>query len=243
MAVRSVQWSSFTKLPCAGCAPSDVILCTTFNLTIAARLTNTTTFKNGTGQLVYRYTFLYDVDDDKFPGFTCSNITGVFCQGCMTQWISEQLQGIINIIPAAPSILNQTAYQASQDLLVNPTPLNINLFASNPSNQNAMEVRVLWGWTQNFRSTVGFTYTSVSGQLFIDGSPISDFVNETTGLETGGGPVELDISTAGAAHSFTLNSGQTSILTLTLTPQPGSSLPDVRWLLKNMYLSVYGVAP
>lgn len=244
MAVRSVQWSSFTKLPCAGCAPSDVILCTTFNLTITARLTNTTTFKNGTGQLVYRYTFLYDIDDDKFPGFTCSNITGVFCRGCMTDWIVEQLTNIINIIPAAPSVFSQTAYQESADFLLNPTPININLFVTNASTQSAMNATLAWGYAQEFQSTVPFDFTGATSQLFIDGSPISNFVNAPAGkalIGVGSGCNEILPAPTGG-HSFTLNTGQTSIVTLTITPTPGAIPPDLVWGARQMFITAFGVS-
>jgi hypothetical protein len=241
LAIHTVEWSSFAKLSCSGCTPADVFLCTTFDFILPARLTRTTQSRIG-NQVVYKYTFTYDIDDDQFPGFTCANISGALCRGCMTDFVVQSIAAAVSVLPPPATFLNQVAYTESNDFLLNPdTGVNINLFATNPSSLASMEAQIHWGWMQRVSTTGPIDFTSIAGQVSIDGNPIPNFAGQDVGVQILGGPTVITTSASGA-HSFVLNSGQTSIVTLALTPVHGAALPDTAWLGQHMYLSAYGVS-
>jgi len=109
---QSVTWSSRDRLSCAGCAPANVILCVRSNLVgpkaCAAGATSPDTtfvFRTIEGTVMtalmadtspcgttYRYVITYD-DSQLLAGkkLTARDVLGVFCQGCMTDWVKEQV--------------------------------------------------------------------------------------------------------------------------------------------------------
>lgn len=96
MATRTVSWTSFGRLSCAGCTPADVILCTTFNdATVPAQLISVQRLSTGCGGGYFQYTFSYDTADlpEGVTGLTCANITNAFCKGCLTTWVTQQVTG------------------------------------------------------------------------------------------------------------------------------------------------------
>lgn len=231
MASKTVRWVSCANLSCAAALPAQVTLCTTLG-SISAQLTDV---QSGCGCQdginCWRYTFLYD-ETKAFEeaGFNASMITGAFCSGCINDYILEQV----------PKIVNQIVYLDAHNFLAAPdTPVDLNLAVVNPSATKDVQAFAQWGYVQNFNSTNFGDLTGVSLQLYIDGTPISIFVNQTAGITV----PPVNITTGGAAgnYPFLIPAGQTNQLKLTFTPFHGALLPDTAWQTKNMFLSVYGV--
>lgn len=242
MATFIVEWSSTTKLPCAGCVPEDVILCTVRNdlpivyaKLIGSRI-DTSQRKHAGGQTVYVYRFSYINDNEGFVPLTCREISGALCRGCLTKWIEA-------ILPTPVQVYNEIVYQATRDFIADPvTPVVLSLVVTNPSVTQAMKAQATWGWTMHVDNSqdVFLDPNSLSGQIDIDGTPISTFVNQTITTEIPGGPVIFDMP-ANGAHPFIVNEGTSNVITLTITPHRGTNLPGNAWRGDNMYVAVYGV--
>ena len=97
-----ITWRSNTKLSCAGCAPSDVIICvpqafvahpdTEFQPSfITGRLVSSVVTRGTCNNVSYKYAIAYD-DAQITTGYilTCQDITGVFCEGCLSQWVEDR---------------------------------------------------------------------------------------------------------------------------------------------------------
>lgn len=97
-----ITWRSATKLSCAGCAPSDVIICvpqafvahpdTEFQPSfITGRLVSSVVVRGTCNNVSYKYAIAYD-DAQITDGYTltCQDITGVFCEGCLSQWVEDK---------------------------------------------------------------------------------------------------------------------------------------------------------
>lgn len=123
MAIKTVEWSSNSRLSCAGCAIANVILCLeeglvaprtcptvpnalpqvtpneSFELrTLKATLTNYVQVKNNCGGSYYRYVFSYE-DTLLVPAtvLTSASIKGVVCEGCITQYIDDSVGNEIKL--------------------------------------------------------------------------------------------------------------------------------------------------
>lgn len=102
--IRSVEWSSGSLLSCAGCLPADVVLCVNPGLlpqpldyyeftTIDASLVSIAKSTTCGCEATYRYTFEFDDLDLIAPTeLIASDITGVFCKSCFTQWVLDEIQ-------------------------------------------------------------------------------------------------------------------------------------------------------
>lgn len=113
MALKSVTYCATSRLSCANCTPADVVICisespgkvvqspcfpeeVTTNTTLTtfdATLISFTMFNGSCNSKVFKYTFQYDdsilvdVDDP----ITTEDITGVFCKGCLHNWVEEKV--------------------------------------------------------------------------------------------------------------------------------------------------------
>lgn len=120
MATRTVLYSNTSLLQCAGCAPADVILCVPSNKVaepacpagmassvpnetversyISASLVATAKAANQCGGYIYTYTFTYD-DAQLVPGeqINTSDIQGVLCRDCATQWVEDLVGNDVRI--------------------------------------------------------------------------------------------------------------------------------------------------
>jgi hypothetical protein len=121
MALQLVTYSSQTKLSCASCEAAEVVLCirpeiiapyvcaegddpeTPFVLhTIPATLLNWNKTTQGCGRkciTTYRYVFQYD-DESLVPPnlLVCGDIEGVFCRGCLTEYIDDKVGYDVTVI-------------------------------------------------------------------------------------------------------------------------------------------------
>lgn len=133
-----INWTSTVQLQCTACLPADVILCvnpekTVDSLTaIPAVVTARTFSKNPCGLSNYTYTFEYN-SDLLLEGEVIlrNDITGVFCKGCLTEWVEEQIQngaGAVNVDVAlegdgllATPISVRVSADVQNDLIVDGT--------------------------------------------------------------------------------------------------------------------------
>lgn len=115
---QSVTWTSRDKLSCAGCAPANVIMCVTASLvgpkacaagaiapettfvfrTVEATIMSALMTNPGPCGTTYRYVITYD-DDQLVDGALLlpRDILGVFCQGCLTDWVKEQVGNEVSL--------------------------------------------------------------------------------------------------------------------------------------------------
>lgn len=208
-----------------------MILCTNLGFSVPAQLITAQSGCGCDGANCLRYTFLYEETPAQIAAaFGSQNIRGAFCAGCITDYILEQ----------APGIINEVSYIAEHNFLIAPdTPVNLDLVAVNPSATKSMRAMVQWGYVQNFNSTNFGDLTGVSLQLYVDGNPISTFVNQSAGITVP--PVDITTSGGTGAYSLVIPPGASNLLRLIFTPFHGALLPDTAWRTKDMYLSAYGV--
>lgn len=134
-----IKYCSQTRFPCAGSSAPAVILClnnpdlVTTGAFLATTICQFYTLDNGCGGSLWQYTFSYDADlllDDTVPVGT-SNITGVFCKDCLTDYFQTQIDDIILLINKDFVYVERTTnYTASPtDELINFTngPANLTL--------------------------------------------------------------------------------------------------------------------
>lgn len=116
MTTVQISYCSSSKLACTSCLPADIILCVpeefvaphlcSDDLTdqtyqyrhIVASLTAYTKSVDCAFNTVYTYTF--EFDDEQIvtdSGFLASDVTGVFCKGCLTNWIEDIVGNEIEI--------------------------------------------------------------------------------------------------------------------------------------------------
>lgn len=116
MATKSVEWSSTICVSCAGCSPSDIIVCVNPILiaqkactglesttdfvynTILGQLLSCVTLGECTGTKAFKYTIIYD-DTQLIPDTTLSSgdITGIVCAGCLTKYVEDLAGNEINV--------------------------------------------------------------------------------------------------------------------------------------------------
>lgn len=94
MATQTVEYLSSTKL-CCGTLPVDVILCVPTTVTllgvayVEAQLTAQSCYKTG---CTTSYLQTFTIDDSQLAEditLSGSEITGVFCKGCVTTWVED----------------------------------------------------------------------------------------------------------------------------------------------------------
>jgi len=116
--MKSVLWSSCSKLSCASSSSPSVILCLSDTglvqspacpdetpesfafTTIEATLTKFWRDNNGSCNASYRYLFQYDENDlvDPETPLTTAQIVGAFCKGCFTTWIEEAVGDEVTLV-------------------------------------------------------------------------------------------------------------------------------------------------
>jgi len=112
VATRSVTYCSGNRLSCTGCLPANVILCLDsdellapitcpetdvdtpflFNI-IEASLISFSKSSGSCSTSIYKYIFEYDdvlLLDPSQP-LTSADIIGVFCKGCITNWVEQKI--------------------------------------------------------------------------------------------------------------------------------------------------------
>lgn len=271
MAIKTVEWTSFTRLSCAGCAPADVFICTTFDVVIPGQMISFQQFNNGCGQKFYRYTFTYDTDDlpEGVTGITCANITGVFCQGCLTQWVEQEiaeatadvgglqlqidalvdvdadLQVQIDVLEANPraETFGAQSYLQGYSFLLNPgVPVDLNLVVTNPSAVNSMAVNACFGWDLSLVSGVAYAPTGASSELFQDAVLVPNSGRDASENWTPGGIRTVNFTAGTGEHHFILPPSGSTTLTLTISEAGGGPpAPDGGWGAEHIYLSAFGV--
>jgi len=134
MTTRFVSYCSFTKLPCAWGNAKDIILCLQDAAlvlqpdppcalpitTIEAHICQVFTMSDSCQRQLWQYTFQYESELLANPDtpLATSDIVGVFCQDCETEWIQEQISCALSggEIPFTVTDTN------SVNLTVNATP-------------------------------------------------------------------------------------------------------------------------
>jgi len=271
MAIKTVEWTSFTRLSCAGCAPSDVFICTTFDVVIPGQMISFQPFNNGCGQKFYRYTFTYDTDDlpEGVTGITCANITRVFCQGCLTTWVEQEiaeatadvaglqaqidalvlvdvdLQLQIDALEANPKaeVFGAQSYLQGYSFLLNPgTPVDLDLVVTNPSAVNSMAVDADWGWDLSMVSTIAYAPTGASSELFQDAVLVPNSDRDASENWTPGGLRAVNFTAGTGHHHFILAPSGSTTLTLRISEAGGGPpAPDSGWGAEHIHLSAFGV--
>lgn len=109
---KSVVWISCSRLSCASAQSPDVVLCVTdpallapitcspedyTPATIDAVLTKVWKDVSPCGEVSWRYILNYDENDlaDPTVALTTAQVDGVFCQGCLTTYIQDQVRRIL----------------------------------------------------------------------------------------------------------------------------------------------------
>lgn len=116
MSLLTVDYKSYSKLSCAGCLPAEVVLCLPKELVgsqnicvadapapyefsyINAQLISYMQLLDTCHKVYYRYVFSYD--DTQLVSstvLTCADIEGVFCKGCLTQWIEDKVGNEVQV--------------------------------------------------------------------------------------------------------------------------------------------------
>lgn len=268
MAIKTVEWTSFTRLSCAGCAPSDVFICTSFDVVIPGQMISFQQFNNGCGQKFYRYTFTYDTADlpEGVTGITCANITGVFCQGCLTTWVEQEIAGAtadvaglqtqidalvlvdadlqvqIDLIDANPKaeVFGAQSYLQAYSFLLNPgTPVDVDLVVTNPSAVNSMAVNATFGWDLSLVSSTTYGPTGASSQLFQDAVLVPNSDRDASENWTPAGIRAVNFTAGTGEHHFILGPGASTTLTLRISEAGGT--PDTSWSAEHIYVSAFGV--
>lgn len=263
MAFKNVEWTSFTRLSCAGCAPADVILCTTFTpSTVPAQMISFQQFNNGCGQKFYRYVFSYDTE--KLPagvtGLTCANITGAFCKGCLTTWVEELLAGAIAnltaqfmevittifaaIEAAKAKTFSDSVREASFSFLADPTTSHdVDLLITNPSSTRPMRLTIGYGFAMDVEATDAFNDVTMTGQLQIDGSDVSGEVGTAEFRWTvGGDAMHAHFAAPGGVYNdYLLAAGASVTARLHLTSTVTAPAPDEIFAATGIYLAAFGV--
>jgi hypothetical protein len=272
MALRTVEWVSYNRLSCAGCTPADVFICTTFDeLVISGQLVSFTVVPNQCGQKFFRYVFSYDTDDLPIgnTGLVCSNITGVFCQGCMTQWIEQEIADVvvdvtglqtqidalevvdadlqvqIDVLEANPRavVFQGQAFELGFSWIVNPgADFDLDLIVTNPSAVNSMAVDADWGWDLSLVSGIAYSPTGASSILLQDAVLVANSGRDASENWTPGGIRTVNFTGGTGHHHFILAPGGSTTLTLRLSPAGGGPpAPDTGWSAEHIYLSAFGV--
>lgn len=259
MASKTVEWTSFNRLACAGCTPADVLLCTTYNVVIPASLVSFQTFNNGCGGKFYRYVFNYDSADlpEGVTGLTCATITGSVCKGCLTQWVEQQDAAIeteitlleeqiaLDISAARPLIFNSQTSSQAFSFLADPTAVHdVDLVIANPSLTRPLPVDISWGWSLILQASGPFVDTGALGRLYIDGSliPITSSMDASVFWAVAGTPTLFDFAGPGGHYHTTVVAGGSITARLRMTSATvGAPTPDISWGVENMYVSAFGV--
>lgn len=127
---KTVVYTSPIRLSCISVTPApDVILCLTDSsllapvicpdsesevpydfTTLEAKLNKS--WKNGDncGAITYSYVFAYDETLLAVPGtaLVASQISGVFCEGCLTDWVQEEVGNEVSLVDNGNGTLTLT---------------------------------------------------------------------------------------------------------------------------------------
>ncbi len=107
---KSVVFSMCSRLACASATSPAVVLClnsdallTSGRTTIDGVLTKVYRVQDtcgGCGTL-WRYVISYDntLLVDPTSALTSDEVTGIFCKGCLTTWVSEEIAAAIAALP------------------------------------------------------------------------------------------------------------------------------------------------
>jgi hypothetical protein len=115
---KSVVWSSCARLSCSNQETPEVVLCLTDSsllapftcpdetessfafTTIDAVLTKSWKDCGSCGTGTYRYLFQYDENllADPTTPLVTADVAGVFCKGCLTDWVEEKVGDEIQVI-------------------------------------------------------------------------------------------------------------------------------------------------
>lgn len=97
---KSVVFSTTGRISCAGQSNPTVILCLSDDTllasgrsTIEGTLTNAYRTGNDCSCPTWRYVVSYDESllTDPAVALTADEVTGIFCKGCMTNWIEDEV--------------------------------------------------------------------------------------------------------------------------------------------------------
>lgn len=107
MTTKYVKYCSYWKAPCAKVTDAPVVLClqdaalvVQFDppcglplTTILATICQAYTLNDGCGNALWNYTFAYDDEQLVSPDspLIAGDITGFFCQDCLTDWVQQQI--------------------------------------------------------------------------------------------------------------------------------------------------------
>lgn len=132
--LRIFTYDDCVLLPCAGCAPADLIICLpseyvrqpdcppgTGQVTVTpaqqtvlwhfieAQLLSIVKIPGPGGSYIYRYTIQYDDAqlNDGFENLNCKSIGGIFCESCLTQWVKD-LVGLPVTITETDGVISLT---------------------------------------------------------------------------------------------------------------------------------------
>lgn len=111
---KKVVWTSCSRLACASVTPApDVVICVTDSAllaaitcddlstyqptTLAATLTKSWKAVDGCGAGYWSYTLAYDEAElaDPTTALTSAQVDSVFCKGCITTWVEDEIRRII----------------------------------------------------------------------------------------------------------------------------------------------------
>lgn len=201
MALQIVKYSNCSRLSCAGCSVADVILCvpeakveepdcptgmTSGNADketvergyVYATLIDFYRIKDSCGNYRYHYTFQYD-DAQLIPDtlLTATDISGVVCEGCLTDWVKDLVGNEVTVAEDTPGYITVT-------------------------NQHGCEFTFQRGWTtitqdeQNGDVTV--TYPDGTSELFplVGCSEVQDCETDITANNTD----SIDITASGQSN-------------------------------------------
>ncbi len=100
---KTVVYTSCSRISCASSELPEVILCldsdtllTSGRSTLAGVLSKTYKLNEGCDRPYWRYVITYDETllVDPTVALTADNIEGIFCQGCLTVWVEDQLASL-----------------------------------------------------------------------------------------------------------------------------------------------------
>lgn len=112
---KCLVYQSEARLACGNCLPATVILCISSQIVanqlcsddtdqpftytfIEASVVSQTKVPGSCGSSIWKYTICYD-EDQIIEGQTlsASDITGIFCKGCLAQWVEDKVGNEIGV--------------------------------------------------------------------------------------------------------------------------------------------------
>lgn len=140
--IFQVIWSSCQRLSCASAQTPIVVLCLTSENLVAPLICANATdagfaFTTIEGTLVktwrddtpcgngsFRYLIKYDSTDLANPNvpLTPAQISGVFCKGCITQWVENKVGGEITLVDNGDGTLTLTTQHGCEYVFTGTMP-------------------------------------------------------------------------------------------------------------------------